>query len=195
MLWIWRKKKSSHYVIITSLFMFLEQPCPLNTHTVTLGWHTHTNQTVCDKPLKCGYFKHTLTMGRDEIEVPEIPTSVIQTNLNYSERDLLYSSGFTGLLWVCVCVWKQLLHLWGKKKKKKDVFIFFLPSRSNSSSCFDEQHACAAGAGRRCCLSVGEAVCLFLVLSVCLPQSPRLCWHMGEVQTFNFYIKLSLLLL
>lgn len=48
--------------------------------------------------------------------------------------------------------------------ENKGRLLFVLaPSQSNSSSCLDEQRACAAGAGHRCRPSVGEAsVSLFV---------------------------------
>lgn len=45
-----------------------------------------------------------------------------------------------------------------KKKKKKIMRDISVLSRSNSSSCLDEQHACDAGAGRRCRPSVASVL-------------------------------------
>lgn len=51
----------------------------------------------------------------------------------------------TGFL--CVYPWKRLLLLC-KNNNNKKVRCFYSASRSNSSSCLDEQHACAAGTVR-----------------------------------------------
>lgn len=60
-------------------------------------------------------------------------------------------------LTVCVSVETYAASEW----IKKEVYSCFLPFQSNSSSCFDEQHACAAWAGRRCRRSSVGKKCLY----------------------------------
>lgn len=71
-------------------------------------------------------------------------------------------------------------------RKIRDISVF-PPSRSNSSACLDEQHACAAGAGCRCRLSLRDDPLCF----VCLPRSSHRVWGVGGLE-LTYFLFLSI---
>ena len=153
-------------------FFSLEQSWSLNIHGVVL--ETQTNQWVINVHVAWVKVWRVLEIP---LRAKLLVSSVIWTHWI---KLWLKGTGFNGSHWFTVCVSGNSCCTC----IKQGMFLIFLPSRSNSSSCFDEQHACAAGAGRRCRLSITEVCCS---LSVCLPQFPRV--HLGEVQTnlFNLH--------
>lgn len=65
---------------------------------------------------------------------------------------------------LCVCLVQKTAAAPVEKKEKKEGYFHSSHLLDQIQACFDEQHACTAGAGRRWHVSIGEEYVLAFVL-------------------------------
>lgn len=127
--------------------------------------------------------EHTKCLQTKYTQKPVGDKPVISRTGRYEREQfhLTASPGSTASL--CVCLVQNSCCTCRRKKKKGYFHSSHLLDQIQA--CFDEQHACTAGAGRRWRPSVGEVYILGFSFMFCLPHSLR--QQHGELKlTFHF---------